>query len=85
MDGEIVSTQFFLSPTPNVTYSACLVAKIEEIIETGKAPFPAERTLIVSGALESCLTSKIEDHKKLETPHLSVLYEAPEESHHAHF
>ena len=84
-DGEIVSTQFFLSPTPNVTYSACLVAKIEEMIETGKAPFPAERTLIVSGALESCLTSKIEDHKKLETPHLSVLYEAPEESHHAHF
>ena len=84
-DGEIVSTQFFLSPTPNVTYSACLVAKIEEMIETGKAPFPAERTLIVSGALESCLTSKIEHHKKLETPHLSVLYEAPEESHHAHF
>ena len=84
-DGEIVSTQFFLSPTPNVTYSACLVAKIEEMIETGKAPFPAERTLIVSGALESCLTSKVEDHKKLETPHLSVLYEAPQESHHAHF
>ncbi len=55
------------------------------MIETGNAPFPAERTLIVSGALESGLTSKVEDHKKLETPHLSVLYEAPEESHHAHF
>ena len=84
-DGEIVSTQFFLSPTPNVTYSACLVAKIEEMIETDKAPFPAERTLIVSGALESCLTSKVEDHKTLETPHLSVTYEAPDESHHARF
>jgi len=84
-NGEIVSTQFFLSPTPNVTYSACLVAKIEEMIETGAAPFPAERTLIVSGALESCLTSKVEDHKTLETPHLSVVYEAPDESHHARF
>ena len=84
-DGEIVSTQFFLSPTPNVTYSACLVAKIEEMIETGAAPFPAERTLIVSGALESCLTSKVDDHKTLETPHLSVVYEAPDESHHARF
>ena len=84
-DGEIVSTQFFLSPTPNVTYSACLVAKIEEMIETEKAPFPAERTLIVSGVLESCLNSKMEDHKTLKTPHLSVTYEAPDESHHARF
>ena len=84
-DGEVVSTQFFLSPTPNVTYSACLVAKIEEMIETGSAPFPAERTLIVSGALESCLTSKVEGHKVLATPHLKVEYEAPNESHHGRF
>jgi len=31
-NGEIVSTQFFLPPTPNVTYSACLVAQIEEMM-----------------------------------------------------
>ena len=80
-----VSTQFFLTPVPNVTYSACLVAKIWEMIETGKAPFPAERTLIVSGALESCLTSKVEDHKLLATPHLNVEYQAPAESHHGRF
>jgi hypothetical protein len=80
-----VSTQFFLPPTPNVTYSACLVAKIEEMIETGKAPYPAERTLIVSGALEACLNSKVQGHKKLETPHLKVSYQAPAESHHARF
>jgi hypothetical protein len=76
------STQFFLTPTPNVTYSACLVAKIDEMIMTGKAPFPAERTLIVSGALESCLMSKAQQHKRLETPHLQVQYQAPAESHH---
>ena len=80
-----VSTQFFLTPVPNVTYSACLVAKIWEMIETGKAPFPAERTLIVSGALESCLTSKVEDHQLLATPHLKVEYQAPAESHHGRF
>jgi hypothetical protein len=34
----IVSTQFFLPPTPNVTYSACLVGKIEEMFMSGKAP-----------------------------------------------
>ena len=80
---EPASTQFFLTPTPNVTYSACLVAKIDEMLRTGKAPFPAERTLIVCGMLESCLTSRVQDHQRLETPHLQVAYQAPEESHHA--
>ncbi len=28
-----ISTQFFLTPTPNVTYSACLVSKIEELLK----------------------------------------------------
>jgi hypothetical protein len=78
-----VSCQFFLSPTPNVTYSACLVAKIDEMLTTGVAPFPAQRTLIVNGILESCLRSKHGGHKRLKTPHLDVVYQAPRESHHA--
>ena len=41
-----VSTQFFLTPTPNVTYSACLIAKIEELFETGVAPYPARSDLV---------------------------------------
>ena len=61
----VQSTQFFLSPEPNVTYSACLVSKIEELFETGKAPYPVERTLLVSGVLESCLTSRFEGKKRL--------------------
>jgi hypothetical protein len=79
------STQFFLTPTPNVTYSACLVAKIEEMIVSGKAPFPVERTQIVSGMLESCLESRLQGGKRLETPHLDVAYQAPAESHHGRF
>ena len=79
----VKSCQFFLSPTPNVTYSACLVSKIEEMFETGQAPYPVERTLIVSGALESCLTSKVQGGQRLETPHLKVRYQAPKKSQHA--
>jgi hypothetical protein len=79
----VQSTQFFLSPEPNVTYSACLVRKIEELFDTGKAPYPVERTLLVSGILESCLTSRLEGQKRLETPHLSVQYRAPQQSQHA--
>jgi hypothetical protein len=76
----IQSTQFFLSPNPNVTYSACLAHGIEKMFETGVAPYPIERTLLVSGILEACLTSKVQDHQRLETPHLSVAYRPPRES-----
>jgi hypothetical protein len=79
----IHSTQFLLTPEPNVTYSACLAAKIEELFETGRAPYPVERTLLVSGVLESCLTSRLEGQKRLETPHLSLRYRAPRQSQHA--
>jgi hypothetical protein len=46
-----VSTQFLLTPEPNVTYSACLVDRIEELFATGKAPYAVERTLLVSGVV----------------------------------
>lgn len=72
----IQSTQFLLTPVPNVTYSACLASNIEEMIETGRAPYPVERTLIVSGILESCLTSKLQGQERIETPHLAVRYKA---------
>ena len=72
---------FQLPPVPNVTYSACLAEKIEEMIETGQAPFPAERTLIVSGILDHCLESKVQGNRKLETPELQIRYRPPEGSH----
>jgi hypothetical protein len=75
-----ISTQFFLSPVPNVTYSACLVSKIEQMFATGSAPYRVERTLLVSGILEGCLTSRVKGHVRLETPHLTVQYQAPKES-----
>lgn len=78
-----MSTQFLLTPVPNVTYSACLVSKIEEMFATGRAPYPAARTLIVSGMLESCLQSKAKGNQLLSTPHLSVRYNAPVKSQHA--
>ena len=78
----LISTQFFLTPTPNVTYSACLVSKIEELFETGVAPYPADRTLLVSGTLESCLKSRHQGNVRLETPQLKVEYRAPMESQH---
>jgi hypothetical protein len=76
----VISTQFFLTPVPNVTYSACLVYKIEEMFTTGRAPYPIERTLLTSGILESCLESKKQNSERLETPAMSVTYQPPAES-----
>ena len=74
---RLVSTQFLLPPNPNVAYSACLMRKVEEMLEAGQAPYPVERTLLVSGVLESCLESKIRDNQPIETPHLDVRYLSP--------
>ena len=74
---ETWSTQFLLTPEPNVTYSACLMHKAAQMFETGVAPYPVERTLLTSGILEGCLTSKFRNNARLETPHLQVVYQAP--------
>jgi hypothetical protein len=79
-DSSVLSTQFFLSPNPNVTYSACLVSKIEQMFVTKRAPYPVERTLLTSGILESCLTSRQNGNQRLETPHLKVEYQPPRDS-----
>ena len=77
---RIESTQFLLPPNPNVAYSACLMRKVEEMIETGERPYPVERTLLVSGVLESCLESKMRGSQPIETPHLDVSYAPPRTS-----
>jgi hypothetical protein len=48
-----LSTQFLMTPEPNATHSGCLMRKVEELIATGAAPYPVERTLLVGGILES--------------------------------
>jgi hypothetical protein len=73
----IVSTQFLLTPEPNVTYSACLMSKVEEMFVSGRSPYPVERTLLTSGITESCHASHSVGGRRLETPALSVTYQPP--------
>jgi hypothetical protein len=78
--GELLSTQFFLPPTPNVTYSACLVAQIERMLVTGVAPYPVQRTQTASAVLDRCLDSKVQGNIRIETPELNITYQSPKES-----
>lgn len=77
---DVLSTLFYLPPTPNVTYSAELMQRVEQMIETGRATYPVQRTLLVSGMLESCLESRASGGARLKTPHLDVRYKPPQES-----
>ena len=78
----ILSTQFLLTPEPIVTYSACLMNKVEQMFTTGAAPYPVERTLLTSGLTEACHTSKVEGNRRLETSHLNIRYQPPAISQH---
>ena len=77
---EPLSTLFHLPPTPNVVYSAALMAQAERMFVTGKAPYPIERTLLTSGILAAALQSRGADGQRLATPHLAVKYQTPQES-----
>jgi hypothetical protein len=79
----LVSTQFFMPPPPNQTYSACLARKIEQMYRTRNAPYPVERTLLTTGLLEACLTSRHRLNQRLETPQLAIRYQPPFESQYA--
>jgi hypothetical protein len=79
----LISTQFFLPPPPNETYSACLAAKAEQMFQSRTAGYPVERTLLTTGLLEACLNSRHRLNQRLETPHLRINYQPPAESQYA--
>jgi hypothetical protein len=77
---EPLSTLFYLPPPPNVAYSAALMAQAEELFQSGKAPYPVERTLLTTGLVAAGMRSLAEGQKRLATPQLAVRYKAPRRS-----
>jgi hypothetical protein len=60
----------------------CLVKNIEVMFETGKPPYPVERTMLTSGILDFALESRFRGHQKLDTPDLAkVKYQTANASH----
>ncbi len=77
-----VSTLMHLQPGRPHHHFGCLVKNIEILFETGRAPYPVERTMLTSGMLDFALESRFQGYKKLDTPELAqVRYRAPEGSH----
>lgn len=77
-----VSMLMYLQERRPHHHFACLVRNIEQMFETGVAPYPVERTMLTSGILDFALESRFQGYRKLETPDLAkVRYQTPNASH----
>jgi len=74
------SCLFHLPGQPGVKYFDAQVASIEKLLENGKAPYPLERTLLTSGALDAIMDSHSRRGQRVETVELDVRYAAPADS-----
>jgi hypothetical protein len=68
------STFFYLQQPDPFAHFAYLVKAIDATIQTGHAVYPVERTLLTTGILDAVMTSKAENHRRIETPHLAIKY-----------
>ena len=78
MKGEtaIRATAFNVGPWQNRCLFKALSHTIQQHFIHGKAPYPVERTLLVTGMLDAAMHARQEEDKRLETPHLEFSYAA---------
>jgi hypothetical protein len=83
-NGNTLSCQMYLPmPTQSATtadFFTPLIRHIEDMILTGKAPYPIERTLLTSGMVIGGVESLYRDQAVVETPEMAVTYRGPRES-----
>jgi hypothetical protein len=79
-ENKPASCMFYLPSPPGAKYFDCLVANIEKLFDTGKPPYPVERTLLTSGLLEGAMESHYRRGTRIDTPELDVRYTAPTDS-----
>ena len=71
---EPVAANFRLQNGFPSSHFTALVQDVDRMFTTGKPPRPIERTLLTTGILDAALTSRFENQRRLETPHLAISY-----------
>jgi hypothetical protein len=72
------ATAFFNSPWGNRGLFKALSHAIQHTFITREEPFPAERTLLTTGAVEAVMHSWENKGQRIETPHLAIKYQPAE-------
>ena len=69
-----LSTAFFNSPWGNRGLFKALAHAIQHNFTTSQEPYPAERTLLTTGATAAVMDSREQQGRAIETPHLAIRY-----------
>ena len=70
------ATAFYVGPWENRNLFKALSHAIQEHFRTGQAPYPVERTLLVTGMLEAAMQARDHASHVVTTPHLQITYAA---------
>ena len=73
VEGGVEGTEFDLHGDPHAHFSY-LCLNVQQMFLSGEVTYPAERTLLITGALEALLDSRHRGHVAVDTPHLDVRY-----------
>ena len=68
-------TALFNGPWGNLNLFSALSLAVCHFFQTGKSPYPVERTLLVSGILDAAMRSHHAGGKPIATPHLEFGYQ----------
>ena len=73
--GQPLATAFCNGPWGNLNLFSALSHAIAHFFRTGQSPYPVERTLLVSGALDAAMHSHQAGGKPVDTPELEFGYQ----------
>lgn len=73
--GEVISCEFTSQMGPPWGHFGLFVRQIENMIHSGIAPYPVERTLLTTGILDAVITSRIHGGPVIPTPELAITYQ----------
>ena len=77
VDGQVASTLFYLQSGEPFGHFAFLVSRFEDMVLTGRPPYPVERTVLTTGTLDFLMRSAARGSVRLETRELEVAYTIP--------
>ena len=75
--GKSESTVFWTQEARPFMHFSFQLQGIERMVITGQPAWPVERTLLTTGTLDALLSSRRDQHRRLETPHLEIRYAPP--------